>query len=214
MDEVGELAPPMQAILLRLIQNRESKRLGTVTPRILDIRIIAATNRDLREMVAENTFREDLYHRLSTVELRVPGLSERSEDIPILTNHFLAVLCERYGRPLKTFSATAQRALIGYSWPGSVRELECVVDYCCLMCISDLIEVEDLPDFVTSSTSEQHKAIVSLAEMESIHLAAVLERFNGNREDAAKALGISRATVYRMLADSTNKNDWLCISTS
>ena len=200
LDEVGELAPPMQATLLRLVQNRESKRLGTTTVRQLDLRIIAASSRNLRQMVKDKTFREDLYHRLSTVELCVPRLTERHGDIPVLTSHFLKILCQRYSRPQKQFSPAAQEMLTAYAWPGNVRELESVVDYCCLMCNSDQIDVQDLPEFVKTSGTETSQSLLSLQEMEKRHLICVLDQLGGNRTEAAALLGIGRATVYRILA--------------
>jgi DNA-binding NtrC family response regulator len=194
IDEVGELALRMQPTLLRLVQNREAKRLGTSHSRNLDIRIIAATNRDLREMVRQGAFREDLYHRLSTVEIRVPGLTERWQDIPVLTDHFLKTLCTRYGRPRKTFSPEARATLMSYPWPGNVRELESVIDYCCLMCTSDRIETGDLPEFVSQRQDHGPNVLPSLHEMELRHMVRVLDARAGNREETAAALGIGRAT--------------------
>lgn len=203
IDEAGELALPMQAALLRLVQNRESKRLGTTAVRHLKLRIIAATGRDLQKMVENRLFREDLYHRLSTVEISVPALRERKDDIPLLTDHFLAAICARYQKPLKTLCPAASEVLAAYSWPGNVRELESVVDYCCLMCPSDVIEKTDLPEFVHQN--EGKETLSSLREMEQRHLENILRLTGGNREEAAEALGIGRATLYRMIADQKKK---------
>ncbi len=199
IDEIGELAPALQAVFLRLLQNRELRRVGSTSVRNLDIRIIAATNQDLRKMVECQSFREDLFHRLSTVSFEVPGLAERRDDIAPLTEHFLRIFCSRYGKPLKALTARAHGVLSSYSWPGNIRELESVMDYCCLMCISDRIDVGDLPMFVQTSSAN---ALLSLEEMEQKHLQRALKLSRGNRDEAAAALGIGRATVYRMLTDA------------
>jgi DNA-binding NtrC family response regulator len=196
IDEVGDLTLPMQAALLRLVQNRESKRLGSAHVRTLDIRIVAATNKDLRRMVETKHFREDLYHRLSTAEVAVPALSVRDGDISILAKHFVAALCGRYGRKTKTLSPAALDALNTYSWPGNVRELESAMDYCCLMCPTTEIDRKDLPEFVLRDEEEGG----SLEAEELRHLTSVLEWSGGNREKTAQTLEIGRATLYRMLA--------------
>lgn len=199
IDEVADLPLRMQAALLRLVQSREIKRLGSYVATDLDIRIIAASNRDLRQMVEEGTFREDLYHRLSTVEITIPGLCDRREDIPVLIDHFLTTLGARYARPGKWITSGARMAMMSYPWPGNVRELESVIDYCCLMCPTDRIDASDLPEFVRSGQAAPSSPFMSLEEMELRHLNDVLQFHAGNREEAAALLGIGRATVYRML---------------
>jgi DNA-binding NtrC family response regulator len=175
------------------------KRVGSTSVRNLDIRIIAATNQDLRKMVEGQTFREDLFHRLSTVSFEVPGLADRRDDIAPLSEHFLRIFCSRYGKPVKSLTDRALGVLSSYSWPGNVRELESVMDYCCLMCVSDRIDVGDLPMFVQTSSAN---TLLSLEEMEQKHLHRVLKLSRGNRDEAAAVLGIGRATVYRMLTDA------------
>jgi DNA-binding NtrC family response regulator len=206
LDEIGEIPLPAQTKLLRVIQNREVQRLGSPHPRRVEVRIIAATNRDLKEMVAERLFREDLYYRLAMVQLELPRLADRKEDIPLLQRHFLKQLAERFGRPGLALSRRVQTLLARYSWPGNVRELENVLAYSAMMAQRDVIEVEDLPESfrhalaaAPSQPGEGADELLPLKEVERRHVRRVLDRVGGNRVRAAAMLGISRATLYRLL---------------
>src|ERR1700680_91384 len=145
LDEVGETSLPMQAKLLRVIQNREIQRVGSPEEKKADIRLIAATNRDLRAEVLAGRFREDLFYRLSTIEIRVPGLTERPEDIPILVQHFLKKYGQAYGKQFQGLSRRAQIVLSQHDWPGNIRELENVISSACITANADFIDVDDLP---------------------------------------------------------------------
>ena len=146
LDEVGETSLPMQAKLLRVIQNREIQRVGSPEVRHVDVRLIAATNRDLRAEVLAGRFREDLFYRLSTIQIRVPSLAERLDDIPLLIQFFLKKYNEAYSKQIKGLTRRAQTVLLQHGWPGNVRELENVISCACLTSVNEFIDVDDLPE--------------------------------------------------------------------
>lgn len=206
LDEIGEIPLSVQAKLLRAIQNREVQRLGSPQVRCVDVRIVAATNRNLAEMVGKRQFREDLYYRLAVVEIRLPRLADRKEDLPLLERHFLKHFAERFGRPSLALSRQAQAILGRYSWPGNVRELENVLSYCAMMAQRDLIDVQDFPETlrrqlstVEAPVEDGDSDLISLEQVQKAHIQKVLERVGGNRARAASVLGIGRATLYRLL---------------
>jgi DNA-binding NtrC family response regulator len=202
LDEVGELPLSIQAKLLRVIQNREVQRVGSQAVRHVDVRVVAATHRDLRAMVADKTFREDLYYRLSVVEIKVPRLADRKEDLPLLERHFLQVFGTRYGKSGLTLTRRAQTLLARYSWPGNVRELENALSYAAMMAERNVIDVRDFPDAMQSNLSSvinEDELLTTLEQVEVKHTLQVLDRVGGNRKRAAEVLGISRATLYRIL---------------
>src|SRR5436190_22911923 len=135
----------MQAKLLRVLQNQEVLSVGSVTPRKVDGHVVAATNRDLEEMIAQQRFREDLYYRLAMVELKTPALAERKEDLPLLEKHFIERFSSQFNKDIRGLTRRAQILLARYSWPGNVRELENALGHACMMVMSDTIDVEDLP---------------------------------------------------------------------
>jgi len=206
LDEVGEMPLPIQAKLLRLIQNREVRRVGSPRARHVNVRIIAATNRNLREMVAEKRFRDDLYYRLAMVEISVPPLRDRKEDLSLLSRHFLQVFSNRYGKPELRLSRKAEIALARYSWPGNVRELENAIDYACMMAQKPVIEVQDLPEQLRAGAKtwdmpgQSGEEFLSLEEFERRYVLHVLEKVGNHRARAAEILGIGRATLYRILS--------------
>ncbi len=151
LDEIGETSLQMQAKLLRVIQNREIQRVGSPEVRKVDVRLIAATNRDLRAEVLAGRFREDLFYRLSSIELRVPGLAERPGDIPILVQHFVKKYGETYGKPFQGLTRRAHIVLLQHDWPGNVRELENVIASAAITANSDFIDVGDLPEHLQRS---------------------------------------------------------------
>src|ERR1700720_2939224 len=146
LDEVGETSLPMQAKLLRVIQNREIQRVGSPEVRKVDVRLIAATNRDLRAEVLAGRFREDLFYRLSTIQIRVPSLSERLDDIPLLIQFFLKKYNNAYSKQIQGLTRRAQAVLLQHAWPGNVRELENVISCACLTSVNEFIDVGDLPE--------------------------------------------------------------------
>jgi DNA-binding NtrC family response regulator len=204
LDEIGETSLPMQAKLLRVIQNREIQRVGSPEVMKVDVRLIAATNRDLRAEVLAGRFREDLFYRLSSVEIRVPGLSERPEDIPILIQHFLKKYSEAYGKTFQGLTRRGQIVLLQHSWPGNVRELENVISSAAITANAEFVDVGDLPANLQKPPSrtvvlEENWRPLPLEEVRSVHIQRVLEMCHGNRVRAAQVLGIGRTSLYRFL---------------
>jgi DNA-binding NtrC family response regulator len=208
LDEIGETSLQMQAKLLRVIQNREIQRVGSPEVKKVDVRLIAATNRDLRAEVLAGRFREDLFYRLSTIELRVPGLAERPGDIPILVQHFVKKYGETYGKPFQGLTRRAHIVLLQHDWPGNVRELENVIASAAITANSDFIDVGDLPEHPqrsrrhTSSSAATVWSPLPLDEVRSVYIQRVREMCNGNRVRTAQVLGIGRTSLYRFLKRS------------
>ena len=210
LDEIGETSPQMQAKLLRLVQNREIQRVGSPELRKVDVRIVAATNRDLRAEVLAGRFREDLYYRLNSIEIRVPGLAEHSQDIPILIQHFLKKYSKAYGKSFQGLSRRAQIVLMQHDWPGNVRELENVISSAAITANADFIDVGDLPEHLQKP--RHHAPLpdhdwrpVPLDEVRRDHIERVLALCNGNRVRASQTLGIGRTSLYRFLKRSTQQ---------
>jgi DNA-binding NtrC family response regulator len=204
LDEIGETSLPMQAKLLRVVENREIQRVGSPEVKRVNIRLIAATNRDLREEVRTKRFREDLLYRLGAIELRVPSLAERPQDIPILVRHFLKKYSENYGRPIQGLTRRAQVVLLQHDWPGNVRELENVLSSAAIAATNEFIDVQDLPETLQHPRGHAISTEIAwrplpLDEVRRIHIDRVLESCNGNRVRAAQMLGIGRTSLYRHL---------------
>jgi DNA-binding NtrC family response regulator len=200
LDELGEVPLEVQAKLLRLLQNRETRRVGDSKSRQADLRVVAATNRDLRRMVSEGSFREDLYYRLSMVQVQVPSLRDRREDLPLLIRHFLADFTTRYNRGKLQITKRAEAVLCRHSWPGNIRELENALSYACMLTQNGTVDIVDLPDYLLESRSVDGPNLPTLAEVEYQHVMKVLKACDGNRARAAEVLGIGRATLYRFIA--------------
>ena len=210
LDEIGDMPLGTQAKLLRTLQNQEVLRVGSLTPRRIDARVIAATHRDLREAVAEKTFREDLFYRLSMVEIRVPALEERKEDIPLLTSFFVEKFSAQFGKIIKGITQRAQITLARHPWPGNIRELENVIGHASMMVLGDLIDVADLPDYLRfPAKQQQHQQPAAMAmavdgsdsfeEHEKRLVHDALMRAEGNQSKAARELRIGRdALRYKM----------------
>jgi DNA-binding NtrC family response regulator len=205
LDEIGEMPLTMQAKLLRVLQNHELQRVGSPAPVKVDVRVVGATNRDLLSLVKQGKFREDLYFRLSMVELRVPSLMERPEDLSLLQRHFLRHFAAEYKKPISGLTRRAQAALARYSWPGNVRELQNVIGHACMMTESEFIDVRDLPDALVApgpDRSPYSEGLLSMRELDRRHARHVLERVGGNKVKAAEILGISRTHLYELLRDT------------
>jgi len=203
LDEIGELQHAAQAKLLRILQNRELQRVGSPVTRKVDVHVIAATHRNLRLLAGEGKFRDDLFYRLSMIEVELPSVVERKEDLPLLQRHFLKRFATKYRKPIKGISRRAQLLLARYPWPGNVRELENVIGTACMMAESDMIDVHDLPQNMRKLASRSDlgdPSLITFEELQNRHLAYVLDRVNGNKAQAAQILGVSRATIYEMLA--------------
>ncbi len=220
LDEIGDMPLAMQAKLLRALQNQEVQRVGSLSARKVNVRVIAATHRDLRKAVAENLFREDLFYRLSMVEIRVPRLRERLNDLPLLVAHFVAVFAKQYGKEVSGLTRRAQILLASHSWPGNVRELENVIGHGCMMTFGELVDITDLPEYLrfqselTTAGAERVTGrddtrylhcpdgthpIVALEEHEKRLLQGALAQADGNQSQAARSLRIGRdALRYKM----------------
>jgi transcriptional regulator with PAS, ATPase and Fis domain len=207
LDEIGELPLPLQAKLLRAVQYGEILPVGSVLTRKVSVRIIAATHRNLKQMVAAGTFREDLYYRLAMLELQLPTLSERMEDLPLLCWHMVERYAAEYGKSILGLTPRAQAALAQHNWPGNIRELENVIGYSSMVTEDEWIDVADLPPaFSATSTpaAEQgEEDLVSLEVVKRRHARRVVELVGGNRTHAAEVLEISRVTLGRLLSSVT-----------
>jgi DNA-binding NtrC family response regulator len=203
LDEIGELSPAAQAKLLRVLQNRQVQRVGSLVPRNIDVRVVAATHRNLKAMVREGTFREDLFYRLAVVEITLPTLANRREDLPLLERYFVEKFAAEYKRPITGLARRAQTRLATYPWPGNIRELENVIGNACMMVDGTLIDLNDLPErFRGPLTAEalMDDKFLSLEEVQRRHVMQVLEGVGGNKVRAAEILGIGRATIYQLLS--------------
>jgi two-component system response regulator HydG len=210
LDEIGETSPAMQAKLLRVIQEREIQKVGGETPIHVDVRIVAATNRDLAQEVEAGRFREDLFYRLNVVTLEVPALRQRLEDIPLLAQHFLRMFADKNRKKVKNFTPQAMDTLIRYSWPGNVRELENVVERAVILLSGEYITEKHLPKTVLENTlaagaSESEMSgfgfpsVGSLEELEKQAILATLKSTGGNKSETARRLGITRKTLHNKL---------------
>jgi two-component system response regulator HydG len=206
LDEIGELPVDLQAKLLRAIQEKEIRQVGSTKRTIINVRILAATNRDLEVAVAQGTFRRDLYFRLNVLNLRIPALRERRQDIPVLAGYFL----ERMGRDLgqeRTLSDDAMKALLAYDWPGNVRELENCLQRAFAMNSGLEIQVMDLPNAVRGEgggaaiEGDGSAKIVPISEMEKKTILNTITQLNGDKLLAARLLGIGKTTLYRKLKE-------------
>ena len=202
LDEIGEMPAAAQAKLLRAVQNQEVQRVGSTMLRKVDVRVVCATNRNLQKEVEAKNFREDLFFRISMVEIRLPLLSERREDLPLLVRHFIDRFAGQYGKPVEGMTRRAEAAILRHAWTGNVRELENVIGYACMMTDSTRIDACDLPASFSAplkSSVEREPEMVSLEELERLHARRVLDAVGGDKVRAAEILGVSRATLYRLL---------------
>jgi len=203
LDEVGELSPSAQAKLLRVLQDHRVRRIGSAVAHFVDLRVIAATNRDLRAMVREGSFREDLYYRLAVAEIGLPSLADRREDLPLLERYFLERFSTEYGKAIQGLTRRAQSRMATYPWPGNIRELESVIGNACMMTDSKLLDLSDLPERIRSESTDlmsNDEDLSSLEEVQRRHVMKVLNRVGGNKARAAEILGCGRATIYQLLS--------------
>jgi two-component system response regulator HydG len=209
LDEIGDISPAMQLKLLRVVQERELRRVGEMKIRRVDVRLIAATNRNLMQEVMNNRFRQDLYYRLHVIDLVVPPLRERPEDLQALAGEFLLNTARRLHRPILEYAPRALEHILHYSWPGNVRELEHAIERACVLAVGPRVEVEDLPEVVRGGPNAAEPLDVRrlqrlVRERQRAHALETLERCDGNRGRTAKVLGISPSTLKRMLRACPN----------
>ncbi|QDV33886.1 sigma-54-dependent transcriptional regulator [Tautonia plasticadhaerens] len=209
LDEIGDLPPQTQVKLLRVIESGEILRMGSNEPIHVNVRLVTATNRDLPEMIKEGKFRTDLYHRIKVISIKLPPLRDRREDIPLLIDYFVREFAGRYGRPIPGISADLRKALMAYSWPGNVRQLRNVVESLLVIDTDGELGLDDLTDeelLATVGTAPQSSGTSQLVgqPMEAIeahYIAETLRLTGGNREEAARLLGIGERTLYRKLKE-------------
>ncbi len=201
LDEIGDISPRIQLQLLRVLQEREFERVGDSNPIRVDVRVIAATNQNLSEKVKQGEFREDLYYRLKVVEMRLPPLRDRKEDIPLLVKHFVKKFNKKLNKEIFSISADVQKIFMNYAWPGNIRELEHTMEHAFILCHQNIIMVDHLPlnfkDYI-----EPHRASSEDTKVEELHsIRRALEQAAWNKVRAARLLGMSRRTLYRKIKD-------------
>ena len=211
LDEISELPLMLQAKILRAIQEKEIRRVGANKPIAVDVRIIAATNLNLTEEVKAKRFREDLYYRLNVIELRLPPLRERREDISLLVDAFMRKCAESRGKQIQGVSESALAMLVDYTWPGNVRELENVIERAVTLTRSEKIVPADLPSSIQGARGDRRlldeaaERTLSLDDVEKEYILKILEKTGGNKYQAAQMLGIDRKTLYRKLGEIEGK---------
>ena len=210
LDEVGDMPTATQIKLLRVLENGEITRVGSNDPIKVSVRIVSATNQNLEKAIAAGTFRNDLYHRLKVVTIRLPTLMERSVDIPVLIDHFIKFFASKHEKKIKGVSPPARRKLLAYEWPGNVRQLRNVVESMVVVDYDELLDTDDLPEELadpaepsaeTSTASLAALVGKPLEEIERLFIAETLRITGGNREEAAKMLGIGERTLYRKIKE-------------
>ncbi len=213
LDEVGDMPMATQIKLLRVLENGEITRVGSNDPIKVNVRILSATNRNLEKQIAAGTFRSDLYHRLKVVTVALPRLVERSQDIPLLIEHFTRQFAKRHDKPIKSMSTAARRRLMAFDWPGNVRQLRNVVESMVVVDYDGVLDIDDLPVELASpgeaapeaavATGEHLGSLVGkpLTEIERLFIAETLKLTGGNREEAAEMLGIGERTLYRKIKE-------------
>lgn len=211
LDDIDAMPLDLQSKLLRIIQQKEFERVGDHKTIKVDARIIATTNQDIKKLVQEKKFREDLYYRINVISLNVPPLRERADDIPQLVNHFLVKYSKDNDRSISGISHDAMDALLKYSWPGNIRELENVIERAIILDIDNVIKVDDLPQILlTENIVSEFQALEAvnkfsaslkeaMQEPEKVHIINILKEVGGNKKEAAKKLGVNRTTLYNKL---------------
>jgi two-component system response regulator HydG len=210
LDEVGELPVDLQAKLLRAIQEKEIRQVGSTKRTNINVRILAATNRDLEQAVAQGTFRRDLYFRLNVLSLRIPALRERRQDIPLLAAHFLERI-SRSGGHERTLSDDALKTMLAFDWPGNVRELENCLERACALTSGPVIHTCDLPPNIrgnsgTFPAGDNSTKIIPMTELERQTILSTITQLNGDKLMAARLLGIGKTTLYRKLKEYASQD--------
>ena len=205
LDEICNISDAMQTKLMRVVQEQTVQRVGGIKPVQIDVRFVVATNRNLEEMVAQNKFRHDLYHRFNVVNLRMPALRERRDDIPELLQHFLNHFADRFNRNVKRFDAQSMQQLCEYEWPGNVRELRNLVERHVALAESEILTLEALPAMARGNSIDAD--LPPLEELERRYILKILEKYSGNREKTALALGINKSTLWRRLQQYQKAED-------
>ena len=206
LDEIGDMSLHLQGKLLRVLQERELDKIGGKSNIFIDVRVIAATNKNLEELVKSGKFREDLYYRLKVIPITLPALRERRDDIPLLIDYTIKEYSHKLNKDVIGMEENAKKTLVDYSWPGNVRELQNIIEYSINMSTSSLLTLDDIPNNIISKyydeESHTEKDIRTLEDLEKREIIKALNKYKNYKKDkelVAKALGISRATLYRKL---------------
>lgn len=202
LDEIGEISPVVQVKLLRVLQEQSFERVGGEETIKVNVRLVAATNKNLKDMVEKGSFREDLYYRLNVIHIELPPLRERREDIPLLVNHFIKLYAERHRRTIESIYPKAMRLLESYPWPGNIRELQHTIEKLVIFAKGSVIEESDLPENIISQRTRQEIVLpigITLEEAEKRLIFATLDAMHGNKSRTARTLGIGRKTLLRKL---------------
>lgn len=208
-DEIGDMSQPFQVKLLRMLEDKKIRRIGGQKEIDIDVRIIAATNKDLEKEVENGSFREDLFYRLNTIQVKIPPLRERIDDIMPLLKHYLKGLCDKENKPLKSFAPEAKEILKAYAWPGNVRELQNLIGRAYYLCSSNIIQKEDLPKYLLKESSKYSSEILKLqykeakeqtiADFETEYLSYYLKKNKGNITKSAEECGLDRRSLHRLI---------------
>ena len=205
LDEIAELAPQLQVNVLRFLQENEIMRVGSNEMIRLDVRVLAASNKDLSQLVNEGAFRSDLFYRLNVLQLTLPALRERRQDIPLLSNHFLEKFSQKFQKNVSAVSKDAMDALIAYHWPGNIRELENAIEHATALAIGKSLSPYDLPAAVIKKERQNGRTHnygkMSLRELEKNYILETLDEFEWDYEFVCKQLGIGRTTLWRKLKE-------------
>ena len=206
LDEIGDMPAAMQAKLLRVLENGEVVRLGSNEPRQVDVRVVSATNRDIEQMVADRSFREDLYFRIKGVTITLPPLRERRDDIPLLLHYFLKQTAEKYDKPIESVEPEVQQRMMSFAWPGNVRQLRQTVENMVVLAPGDALTADLLPPEIRPPTADDPAGLgdlvgISIEQAEVELIRNTLKLTDGNREQAAKILGIGERTLYRKIKE-------------
>ena len=205
LDEIGDISPQVQVKLLRVLETRQFERVGGTKPIMMKARILAATNKDLKKEIDYNRFREDLYYRINVVNINLPPLRERLEDLPLLVEHFLQKFRKKFKKNIKHISPNAFELLNNYKWPGNIRELENVLEHAFVLCSDETIRSDCLPEWLLHTIQVKEPTfgdVISkenIKDAEKLHIQSILAKYNGDRRQVAKALGIDKSTLWRKM---------------
>lgn len=199
LDEIGDMPLLLQAKLLRVLEQSEIHRVGSERPIKIDVRLVASTNKDLRETVAKGDFREDLFYRLNVVEITMPALRDRLADIRLLTEHFIQKFNVKFGKDVRGISKEVEKLFLSHDWPGNVRELQHVIEHAFILCDDETITLKDMPEDLKKALNHEEVLIEKSEDSEAEVITRTLEQVKWNRSDAAKLLGIDRSTLYRKM---------------
>lgn len=199
LDEIGNISLPMQAKLLTVLQNRTITKVGSNKPKQIDVRLVCATNKAVYKMVSDNHFRQDLLYRINTIEIQLPPLRERKEDIPLLADYFVHVYAKKYNRPVAALNSTVVKQIQKHQWPGNVRELQHAIERAVILSQSDTLQPEDFKGFRLANEDAHTMETLQLEEMEVLLIKKALQKHNGNITETSRELGLTRASLYRRL---------------